>query len=72
MEGAYKDGLKTGHWVQWSLDGYKVSEGNYVAGEKQGIWVYYDEMGRPLSTGNYINNLKDTKRIKSSFSSLIA
>jgi antitoxin component YwqK of YwqJK toxin-antitoxin module len=41
-QGAYKDGLKDGHWTYFLCDGSKQCEGDYKNGLKTGIWKNYD------------------------------
>jgi len=58
-EGAYKDGLKNGHW-KFYLFGTLTQEGNYLDGKKQGKWFEYviweSHHGEKSSEIQYIND----------------
>ena len=40
FEGYYKDGIKHGHWIDYTMFG-KTSEGYYLNGKKEGKWTNY-------------------------------
>ena len=44
-QGNFKDGLKHGKWVRWSVKGNKLAEANYVKGKKDGKWIIWDGRG---------------------------
>jgi antitoxin component YwqK of YwqJK toxin-antitoxin module len=44
-QGNFKDGLKHGKWVRWSVKGNKLAEANYNKGKKDGRWIIWDERG---------------------------
>ena len=49
---------KTGHWIVWNMNNYKMEEGDYLDGMKNGNWTIYNYYGKPLSVGSYINDKK--------------
>lgn len=61
-EGSYKNGLKDGRWIYYSL-GNKIKEGNYKNGKETGMWAEYlvigNHFGELYSETNYINGIKD-------------
>jgi len=45
QKGYMIDGLKTGVWLTYSLEGEVTAKARYDRGEKCGIWKIYDENG---------------------------
>lgn len=47
-EGEFKNGLRTGVWRRFSLEGDLIAIENYRWGQKDGRNVYFNNMGEPL------------------------
>lgn len=48
MEGDYKEGEHTGHWIRWYDNGQKKEEGDYGLDDMQtGKWTTWDANGNP-------------------------
>ncbi|HEY2900443.1 MAG TPA: hypothetical protein VGL59_07705 [Polyangia bacterium] len=45
LEGRYQNGVKTGHWTQWSDDGHPVADGEY----REGALVQGAPVGSPAA-----------------------
>lgn len=46
-KGQTLDGLPTGYWEWFRLDGTKLRSGHFVKGEQVGKWTTYDRAGQP-------------------------
>ena len=57
-QGNFKDGLKHGKWVRWSVKGNKLAEAIYKKGKKDGTWVIWDERGIKRYEMHYANGTK--------------
>jgi len=57
-QGGFKDGLKHGKWVRWSVKGNKLAEANYNKGKKDGKWLIWDELGIKRYEMYYTNGTK--------------
>ncbi len=57
-QGNFKQGLKHGKWVRWSVKGNKLAEANYKKGEKNGKWIIWDERGIKRYEMYYNNGIK--------------
>jgi len=44
--GQTKDGVPTGYWEWFRLDGTKMRSGNFENGEQIGKWTTYDKKGQ--------------------------
>lgn len=53
VEGAYRDGMKTGKWIYYWSDGATQTEGFYTKDEPSGTWTYYGKGGRMMGKGTY-------------------
>jgi peptidyl-dipeptidase A len=60
LEGEYRDGKESGHWVLYDVNGKKESEGDFVEGRKQGVWITYDATGKKTSEKTF----KDGSEVK--------
>jgi len=45
--GMKTDGVLTGYWEWFRLDGTKLRSGHFEAGEQAGTWTTYDTSGQP-------------------------
>lgn len=50
---ADKDGIKTGHWIEYYDDGVLRAEGDYKKGEKFGEWIFYYREGNVEQKGSF-------------------
>lgn len=41
------DGVATGYWDWFRIDGTKLRSGHFEAGQQVGEWITYDKSGRP-------------------------
>ncbi len=57
-QGNFRDGVKHGKWVRWSIGGNKLAEANYNKGKKQGKWLIWDERGTKRYEMFYANGAK--------------
>ena len=58
--GNIKDGLKTGKWFDWYLNGLKKEELNFVNGRKNGFNINWDSNGELNYTKYFSDNNKDS------------
>ena len=56
-----ENGLKSGKWVQFFMNGTPKASGGYKEGSKTGEFIYYLENGTIEEKGRYVNNLKEGK-----------
>lgn len=45
-KGRLADGVPTGYWEWFRLDGTKMRSGNFDKGQQVGEWITYDKKGR--------------------------
>lgn len=45
--GQMRDGVATGYWEWFRIDGTRLRSGHFEAGEQVGEWTTYDRSGRP-------------------------
>ena len=53
VEGGLKDGLKSGKWCYWYLNGNKWSEGNFICGLSHGKFSIWRENGSRFLISSY-------------------
>jgi antitoxin component YwqK of YwqJK toxin-antitoxin module len=51
--GYYKNGLREGHWEEWTENGSTRMSGGYHHGKRSGTWAYYDAGGKLRSLTSY-------------------
>lgn len=57
-EGELRDGMETGEWTNWHINGNIKSVGYYANGRKDSLWHWYDESGILTGLGMYDDDLE--------------
>ena len=58
LEGAYKDGERTGQWAYWYANGNLWSQGVYKDGLENGLKTVWHENGQKYYEGNLIDGTR--------------
>ena len=59
QEITYSNGIKSGIYISWNSDNYKVVEGEYLKDEKHGTWTLWYDDGTMKGKENYSNGEMD-------------
>ncbi len=59
VEGAYKHGMRHGHFKTWSSKGFLLQEGEYENDDRVGVWTFYSaDKGALEQRGQFVSDEK--------------
>ena len=52
-KGRMADGVPTGYWEWFRLDGTRMRSGHFDRGRQVGEWITYDKKGQPFKVSHF-------------------